>query len=298
MLFDIKNAERRHVLKSWISIIFSLAISICVSIAVTANLLSEPNALVQEVGLKTFRMFTVLSNILMALSAALCVPFAVDGIRNRNFHLPRWIVNLSFVAVTGVALTFFISLVILAPESGFVRIMIDEGNVFLHTLVPLASIFSFIFINDYHTVRIRTSLVAIIPVSIYATVYLICAIIIGEERGGWRDHYHLKELMPWPLLALIVFAATFGIANLIRWGHNAMHRWEKHSTRKFYQKSAEYNLPTIEDAVIRLAQEYKKYDGTGDVVVPRRIIIIFEQKYQSGIPIDELCKLYIEEFLK
>ena len=298
MLFDIKNAERRHVLKSWVSIAFSLSIFTCVAIAVVANLLSEPNALIQEVGLKTFRMFTVLSNILMALAAALCVPFAVDGIRNRNFHLSRWVVNLSFVAVTGVALTFFISLFVLAPESGFVRIMIDEGNVFLHTLVPLASIFSFIFINDYHPVRIRTSLVAIIPVSIYATVYLICAIIIGEERGGWRDHYHLKELMPWPLLALIIFAATFGIANLIRWGHNAMHRWEKHSTRKFYQKSAEYNLPTIEEAVIKLAQEYKKYDGMGDVVVPRRIIFIFEQKYQSGIPIDELCKLYIEEFLK
>ena len=298
MLFDIKNAERRHVLKSWISIAFSITVNVCVAIAVTSNLLSEPNALVQEVGLKTFRMFTVLSNILMAIAAALCVPFAVDGIRNRNFHLPRWIVNLSFVAVTGVALTFFISLCILSPESGFVRMMIDEGNVFLHTIVPLVSIFAFIFINDYHTVRIRTSLVAIIPVSLYATVYLICAIIIGEERGGWRDHYHLKDLMPWPLLALIIFASTFGIANLIRWGHNAMHRWEKRSTRKFYQSSPEYALPTIDAAIIKLAQEHKKYDGTGDVVVPRRIIIIFEQKYQSGKPIDELCKLYIEEFLK
>ena len=298
MIFDIKNAERRHVLKSWLSIVFSITINVCVAIAVVANLLSEPNALVQEVGLKTFRMFTVLSNILMAIAAALCVPFAVDGIRNRNFHLSRWAVNLSFVAVTGVALTFFISLCVLAPESGFVRIMIDEGNIFLHTLVPLVSIFSFIFINDYHTVRIRTSLVAIIPVSIYAAIYLICAIIIGEERGGWRDHYHLKDLMPWPLLVLIVFAVTLGIANLIRWGHNAMHRWEKRSTRKFYQSSPEYALPTIDAAIIKLAQEYKKYDGTGDVVVPRRLIIIFEQKYQSGRPIDELCKLYIEEFLK
>ena len=298
MLFDIRNAERRHVLKSWLSITFSACIFAGVSVAVVNNLLSEPNALIQEVGIKTFRMFTVLSNILMALAAALSIPFAVDGIRNRNFHLSRWIVNLSFVSVTGVSLTFLLSLCLLAPQMGFVRIMVAEGNLFLHTLVPILSILSFIFINDYHTVRIRTSLVAIIPVSIYAVIYLIFVIFIGEENGGWRDHYHLEDLMPWPLVAILVFGITFGIANLLRWGHNSMHRWEIRSTRKFYQRSPEYDLPGIEAAVIRLAQEYKKYYRSGDIVLPKRIINIFEQKYESDRSTEELCKLYIDEFLK
>ena len=46
MLFDIRNAERRHVLKSWLSIATSSLIFVGVSIAVVNNLLSEPNALI------------------------------------------------------------------------------------------------------------------------------------------------------------------------------------------------------------------------------------------------------------
>ncbi len=298
MLFDIKNAERRHALKSWLSIGFSVFIFVSVSIAVINNLLSEPNELVQEVGIKTFRMFTVLSNILMALAAALSIPFAVDGIRNRNFHLSRWIVNLSFVGVTSVALTFIVSLFMLAPYSGFVRIMVAEGNLFLHTLVPIASILSFILINDYHTLKIRTSLVAMIPVFLYAVVYVISAIAIGEENGGWRDHYHFEELMPWPFIAIIILSMTFAIALLIRWGHNSMHRWEIRSTRKFYQYSPEYDFSTVDEAISNLAKNHKKYYRAGDIVLPKRIIIIFEQKYKSGRPLEELYKLYIDEFVK
>lgn len=298
MLLEIRNAERRHFIRSCISIAFLVAIFALVAISVASNLISEPNELVEEVGLKTFRMFTVLSNIFMALSAALCIPFAVDGIRNRDFHMPRWIVNLSFISVTGVALTFLFSLCLLAPKMGFVRIMVAEGNLFLHTIVPLASIISFIFINDYHTVKLSATLASIIPVSLYAVMYLVFAILIGEENGGWRDHYHLEGLMPWPLMALIVFAVTFVVANLVRWGHNAMHRYEKRLTVRFYQQSEEYDLPTVEEAVTRLAQKKKSYYKSGDIIVPQRLIMIFEEKYKSGKSIAELSKLYIDEFVK
>ena len=141
----LKDIDKKHALKSWISLIISVLVFSLVAISVIDNLLSEPNELVQEVGIKTFRMFTVLSNILIALTAALSVPFAVDGIRNRNYHLPTWIVNLTFVSVTTVSLTFFMSLCVLAPQKGFYRIMISEGNLFLHTIIPILSIFLFIF---------------------------------------------------------------------------------------------------------------------------------------------------------
>ena len=164
--------------------------------------------------------------------------------------------------------------------------------------IIIASILSFILINDYHTVKIRTSFVATIPVFMYSVVYIISAIMIGEENGGWRDHYHLEELMPWPFVAIIILAITVAIANLIRWGHNSMHRWEKRSTRKFYQSSPAYALPTIEEAIVKLAREYKKYYRAGDVVIPKRIIVLFEQKYESGKPLEELCQIYVKEYLK
>lgn len=294
----IKNAEKRHALKSWLSIIFSVFIIVGVFISVVHNLLAEPNELIQEVGTKTFRMFTVLSNMLVAIVSSLCIPFAIDGIRNRNYHLPRWIVNLFFVCVLSVTLTFIISLCILSPNAGFVRMMVKNGNLFLHTLVPIASIILFIVINDYHNIKFSICLYTMIPVFIYEIIYLIAVILVGEENGGWRDHYQFQELMPWPFIAVIILSVSFLLSILIRFGHNYMHKLDKISTEKYYQESKKYDLSTIEDVIIKMANNNKKYDTAGDVIVPRRIIIMLEKKYNSNKPIEELCDLYIHEYLK
>ena len=96
-----------------------LAIVVCsilcflVFLAVTDQLLRDPDVLIKEVGWKAYHMFTVLSNILMAVAAAMCIPFAVDGMRYRNYHLPRWYVNLMYMGTTGVAITFLIALTVL-----------------------------------------------------------------------------------------------------------------------------------------------------------------------------------------
>ena len=44
--------------------------------------------IVQEVGLKTFRMFTVLPNMFVGVISAMSVPFAVDGIRLKIITCP------------------------------------------------------------------------------------------------------------------------------------------------------------------------------------------------------------------
>ena len=76
-----------------------------------------------------------------------------------------------------------------------------------------------------------------------------------------------------------------------------MHKRDKLATEKYYQNAPEYNFPTIEEAIKKLAQENKKYDVGGEVIVPRRIIKFLENKYQSGKPIQELCNIYIDEYL-
>lgn len=294
----IKDAEKRHAVKSWVSLFLSIFIIVTVFIAVVENLLSQPNENFHEVGLRTFRMYTVLSNMLLAVTVALSIPFAVDGIRNRNYHLPRWIVNITFVSVTTIILTFLISLCALAPRMGLYHIMIEGGFLFLHTLVPLTAVILFFFINDYHNVKFKTCFLALIPVSLYAIAYVVMVIIIGEDKGGWRDHYHFLELMPWPFILIGMLLITFGIAYLTRVVHNRMHKLDKISTEKYYQENEKYNLPTIEDVIIKMANDNKQYDQRGEIIVPRRIIIMLEKKYNSGKPLNELCKLYISEYLK
>ncbi|MBP5193366.1 MAG: hypothetical protein J6126_01400, partial [Clostridia bacterium] len=58
------------------------------------------------------------------------------------------------------------------------------------------------------------------------------------------------------------------------------------------------NYPTIREAVEKLASYERKYDKGGEVIVPRRIIKMMEKKYQSGIPLSDLCNLYVKEYLK
>lgn len=294
----VKNAEKRHTIKSWVSLCLSILIIIAVFIAVVENLLAKPTELVQEVGVKTFRMYTVLSNMLVSITAALSIPFAVDGIRNRNYHLPRWIVNLTFVAVSVIFLTFSVSLCILSPYAGFYVIMLEKGNIFLHTLVPLTSIILFMFINNYHNVKFKMCFVALIPVFTYAVVYLISVIVIGENNGGWRDHYHFQEFLPWPVVALLLLSVAFGMAVVIRLVHNHTHKIDKMLIEKHYQENEKYDLEKIEEVIINMARENKQYDQRGEVTVPRRVIIMLEKKYNSGKPLSELCKLYIDEYLK
>ncbi len=60
------------------------------------------------------------------------------------------------------------------------------------------------------------------------------------------------------------------------------------------------NLPSniVEEAIVILARENKKNDAGGEVIVPRRIIKFFENKYQSQKPLSYLCGVYLEEYLK
>ena len=77
-----------------------------------------------------------------------------------------------------------------------------------------------------------------------------------------------------------------------------MHRRDKLATERYYQSAAEYDLPSIEEVIRKLAQENKKLDLGGEVVVPRRIIKILEKKYASEKPLSYLCGVYLDEYLK
>ena len=290
--------KKTHAVNSWLNLILSTVLVVCVFISIVMNLLANPTELVQEVGTKTFRMFTVLSNMFVGVTAAMSIPFAVDGIRQQNYHLPRWIVNLTFVSTTCITLTFMITLFVLSPQAGFVLMMVTGNNLFLHTIVPVISIASFLFINMYHTVKFRTTFCALIPVLTYAVVYIVSVIVIGEENGGWRDHYHFQELMPWYYVFAAIMLLAFGIATLLRVVHNRMHRRDKASIELYYQTAPEYDLPTIEEAIVKLAKEHSRNDAGGEVVVPRRIIKILEKKYKSEKTLSYLCGVYLDEYLK
>ena len=226
------------------------------------------------------------------------IPFAVDGLRQKNYHLPRWIMDLTFTSATTISLTLTIALLVLSPQVGFARIMLTSTNLLMHTIVPLITILSFLFINTYHTIKFKTTIFAVIPVALYSVCYIVMAGWIGEENGGWRDHYHFLKLMPWYCALVITLTLTFGLANLLRFVHNRMHQRDKSATEIYYQNAEAYDMPTIEEAITKLAHENKRNDAGGEVIVPRRIICILEKKYESKKGLGYLCGIYLEEYLK
>ncbi len=54
--------------------------------------------------------------------------------------------------------------------------------------------------------------------------------------------------------------------------------------------------PDIASAIAVLAKEDRRKDEGGELVVPRRILLMPERKYQSRLSIEELCEIYIKEY--
>lgn len=75
-----------------------------------------------ESGLKTFRMFTTLSNIVAAVSASICIPFQIDGLRRDRYKLPAWIVFVMYIGVVGVFLTFSIAITLIS----FLKVLLRQ----------------------------------------------------------------------------------------------------------------------------------------------------------------------------
>ncbi len=282
-----------------IAIVMCSLLCVLVFAAVIDQVLSTPDAIVSEVGQKSFRMFTILANMLMGCSAAMSIPFAVDGMRYRNYHLPRWVVNLMYVGTNGVALTFLIAVTVLSPSTSYYRMMLYSNNFLFHTICPLMAIVLFLFINSDHKISLKASVFSVLPVVLYALVYLIMVFAIGEESGGWRDHYQIGDIsrtvpiyLLFPLLCLICFA----VSSFLRVIHNFIHEKRKADIEKYYQTAEAFSYPDIESAIKALADIDRQHDMRGELIVPRRIMHMMEKKYMSGLSTKEMCSIYIDEY--
>ena len=294
----LRNALQINRTRCILAIIGCSIVCVSVFLGVVTLMLSDPDMWVSEVGAKAFRMFTVLSNMLMAVAAAMCIPFAVEGLRHRNYHLPRWVVYFLFAATTGVALTFIFTVTALSIVAGYRRMMVDREGIYLHTIAPICSILLFLFINSDHKVPLRTTFLAVLPMFLYSVAYAVLAFAIGEEAGGWRDHYQFNRYIPWYVAAPFMYLLVFGVADVLRILHNRIHQGRKADLERYYQESEEFAYPTIEEAVRALAENDRTRDLGGEITVPRRIVNMMERKYKSGLSVRELLDIYLEAYLK
>ena len=270
-------------------------VAVCVCAGVVMNLVTIYDENFDHMGIRTFCMFTVDSNILMGLSMMLCIPYTVDGLRTDNYHLPDWVVVLMHIAVTAVSLTFLVSLCILAPFKGFVLIF-TGSRFFLHFLCPVLSIVTFCCFINSHMIRLWESPLALVPVFLYAVVYLVMVVFIGEENGGWNDFYGFATRIPVWVSLTAILPLTFGIATLLRLGHNRCCQRRRDLDTAMFREA--YTGRDLRQVLTEMALEAKRKLGKKSIVIPSQTIGYMIADSGSDLDPDEACRLYFETVLR
>ena len=291
----IVNARKINKMRFISGIIICSLVIVLTFVAVALSLTDFFETGSSEAGMGTLKMFTTLSNIAAAFSAAMCLPFQIDGLRRDRYKLPSWIVVVMYAGTVGVFLTFFSAITIISIYQGFVKTMLSRSSLFLHTINPiLITVLFVLIISDTH-IKFSHSFISMIPIVIYMIVYFIMVFVAKV----WKDHYHTNSVMPWPLSLLLMMSISFGVTQLIRLLHNLTNKHVTKNIERYYMESPDFEYPIIGTAVAHLAElESKFYHEGDDVYIPVDIIDLLSIRYNaSKLPIDVLYDIYLENYL-
>ena len=288
----VLRISRKRCLSALIS---AVVVAVCVIIGVTMNLTTLHDENFDHMGLRTFCMFTVNSNILCGLGMLMALPYMIDGLRKKNFHMPDWAVDLLFAGVTSVALTFIISLFVLSPVKGFVLIF-TGSRFFLHGLCPVLAIIAFCFFITNHVISLKDTLFATIPVLLYAMVYYFMVEILGPDNGGWDDFYGFLTRIPQWVSLLSFMPLTFGIAAVLRLLHNGTCR--KLRKRAAERLQHEFAGKDVREQVGSIADKYALGKNRGNILIPLWLLRAAVENGSGEMSVPEACRLFLEVIMQ
>ena len=285
--------EKRNRREAVFALVSAIIIVLCAVIGIVMNLTTVEDQNFDHMGIQTFCMFTVNSNILVALGMGLIIPYAIDGLKKSYFHLPNWLVSFLLAGTVAVTLTFLVSLFVLSPFKGF-KLIFTGSRFFLHGIGPILSFIAFSFFISDHYISFKECFQSLLPVLIYAGIYLILAVLIGEERGGWNDFYGFNTYVPFWIPLMLLCPITFGIASILRYFHNRSFRRLREVT-----VIGEYSESYLRREISDLAKEKALEDQPhSDIVVPRRFIKFLIENTDTDKTVRDVCILYLNTFLE
>ncbi|MBQ3374341.1 MAG: hypothetical protein IJG40_14555 [Oscillospiraceae bacterium] len=285
--------EKRNRREAVFALVSAIIVVLCAVIGIVMNLTTVEDQNFDHMGIQTFCMFTVNSNILVALGMGLIIPYAIDGLKKSYFHLPNWLVSFLLAGTVAVTLTFLVSLFVLSPFKGF-RLIFTGSRFFLHGVGPILSFIAFSFFISDHYISFIECFQSLVPVLIYAGIYFILAVLIGEERGGWNDFYGFNTYVPFWIPLMLLCPITFGIASILRFFHNRSFRRLREVT-----VIGEYSESYLRREIADLAKEKAQEDQPhSDIVVPRRFIKFLIENTDTDKTVRDVCILYLNTFLE
>ena len=285
--------EKRNRREAVFALLSAIIVVLCAVIGIVMNLVTLEDENFDHMGIQTFCMFTVNSNILVALGMGLIIPYAIDGLKKSYFHLPNWLVSFLLAGTVAVTLTFLVSLFVLSPFKGF-KLIFTGSRFFLHGLGPILSFIAFSFFISDHYISFIECFQSLVPVLIYAGIYFILAVLIGEERGGWNDFYGFNTYVPFWIPLMLLCPMTFGIASILRYFHNRSFRRLREVT-----VTGEFSESYLRREISDLAKEKALEDQPhSDIVIPRRFIKFLIENTDTDKTVRDVCILYLNTFLE
>lgn len=158
-------------------------------------------------GVRVFRYFTNLSNILVAIGAGAIIPFNIQSLITRKEETPFWATVFKFSGTVSVTVTLLTVILFLGPLQGF-EIMFMGPCLYLHLITPLLAIVTFVAFEAYNAIPFGYTFFGLAPTVAYSIVYFIAVVVVK----AWQDFYGFTfggKMWAIPLMLIAMYGATY-----------------------------------------------------------------------------------------
>ena len=241
----------------------------------------------EEASYSLFHYFTVNSNLLSAVGAAFLIPYAVDGIRKKRFVLPRWVSLFQYSGAICTTLTMIFSILFIFPTQG-PQTAFGGMNFFLHIICPIATLILLYMVETDFRFDLSDNMLCLFPFFVYALIYLVNVVLLGEDNGGWRDIYYIATYTPAAVSAPLMFMLGFGVSYLISFFYNRLSDLRRKQFISVWKDDASKVEINIE--VYGLGRYNGMSNDDSNIPMPVDIFKALCEKY--GMDLSSLCQVY------
>ena len=285
-------SQRRYMIslykrRSIIALIAGIIVFVVTLAAVAGGLMTTYIHKETDASYSLFHYFTVNSNLLSATGAAFMIPYALEGIRKKRFVFPKWVSLFQYSGAICTTLTMIFSILFIFPSQG-PEMAFGGMNFYLHIICPIcALVLLFMIETDVHF-TLSDSMLCLFPFFLYALIYVVNVVLVGEENGGWRDIYYIATYTPAAVSAPLMFMLGYGVSYLISFFYNRLSDLRQKHFVSLWKDDATPVEINIE--VYGLGRFNGKHMEDNNLAMPVDIFKMLSRKY--GMDLSSLCRVY------
>lgn len=205
-----------------ISLISNGLIAVLVAYAISTFFTVGGEGNMEVVGFKCFKYFTVLSNVLVALSSIIYLIYNIIDFTKKTSYLPFIVLLFKYIGTVAVTVTFLTVVFFLGPTLGYIA-MFEGVNLILHAIVPIIAIVSLSIFELNKRFEYKHSIYGLVPTILYSIIYIIMVVIIK----GWEDFYGFTfggKMYLVPVSIIMMYFATLLFSLGLIYLHNKIYK--------------------------------------------------------------------------